>query len=88
MKPTLSPNLNVLATVEALDVKKLLFIGVGCQVSNRKGFFYQDGMKFSTVGSRYKVDFDKQESALSWTILLKLRRFRLSSVYWRLYEPP
>ena len=33
VKPTLSPNLNVLATVEALDVKRLLFIGVGCQVS-------------------------------------------------------
>lgn len=32
VKPTLSPNLDVLATVEALDVKKLLFIGVGCQV--------------------------------------------------------
>eukprot|EP00877_Chromochloris_zofingiensis_P003840 jgi/Chrzof1/13457/UNPLg00540.t1 len=34
VKPTLSPNLEVLATVEALapDVKKLLFIGVGCQV--------------------------------------------------------
>ncbi|EFJ46266.1 hypothetical protein VOLCADRAFT_93375 [Volvox carteri f. nagariensis] len=32
VKPTLSPNLNVLATVEALQVKKLLFIGVGCQV--------------------------------------------------------
>ena len=32
VKPCLSPNLNVLATVEALQVKKLLFIGVGCQV--------------------------------------------------------
>jgi len=33
VKPCLSPNLNVLATIEALvDVKKLLFIGVGCQV--------------------------------------------------------
>jgi 7-hydroxymethyl chlorophyll a reductase len=33
VKPSLSPNLNVLATLEALtDVKKLLFIGVGCQV--------------------------------------------------------
>ena len=32
VKPTLSANLNTLATVEALDVKKLLFIGVGCQV--------------------------------------------------------
>ncbi|GAX72952.1 hypothetical protein CEUSTIGMA_g407.t1 [Chlamydomonas eustigma] len=32
VKPTLSPNLDVLATVEALGVKKLLFIGVGCQV--------------------------------------------------------
>ncbi|WIA38743.1 hypothetical protein OEZ86_002042 [Tetradesmus obliquus] len=34
VKPTLSPNLEVLATVEALagTVKKLLFIGVGCQV--------------------------------------------------------
>ena len=31
VKPTLSPNLNTLATVEALDVKRLLFIGVGCQ---------------------------------------------------------
>ena len=33
VKPTLSPNLNTLATVEALDVKRLLFIGVGCQVT-------------------------------------------------------
>ncbi|KAK9789191.1 hypothetical protein WJX73_001217 [Symbiochloris irregularis] len=32
VKPTLSPNLNTLATVEALGVKRLLFIGVGCQV--------------------------------------------------------
>jgi hypothetical protein len=32
VKPCLSPNLNVLATIEALQVKKLLFIGVGCQV--------------------------------------------------------
>jgi len=32
VKPCLSPNLNVLATVEALDVRRLLFIGVGCQV--------------------------------------------------------
>jgi coenzyme F420-reducing hydrogenase beta subunit len=37
VKPTLSPNLEVLATVEALagTVKRLLFIGVGCQVSSR-----------------------------------------------------
>lgn len=35
VKPTLSPNLSVLATVEALDVKRLLFIGVGCQVQVR-----------------------------------------------------
>jgi len=32
VKPVLSPNLEVLATVEALDVRNLLFIGVGCQV--------------------------------------------------------
>ena len=32
VKPTLSPNLDTLATVEALSVKRLLFIGVGCQV--------------------------------------------------------
>ena len=32
VKPTLSPNLNTLATVEALQCKRLLFIGVGCQV--------------------------------------------------------
>lgn len=31
VKPMLSPNLNTLATVEALGVKRLLFIGVGCQ---------------------------------------------------------
>lgn len=35
VKPTLSPNLNTLATVEALDVKRLLFIGVGCQVVSK-----------------------------------------------------
>ena len=34
VKPSLSPSLEVLATVEALapEVKRLLFIGVGCQV--------------------------------------------------------
>ena len=34
VKPSLSPNLSVLATVEALgpEVKNLLFVGVGCQV--------------------------------------------------------
>ena len=32
VKPTLSPNLEVLATIEALNVKKVLFIGVGCHV--------------------------------------------------------
>uniref|UniRef100_A0A0D6R520 Coenzyme F420 hydrogenase/dehydrogenase beta subunit C-terminal domain-containing protein n=1 Tax=Araucaria cunninghamii TaxID=56994 RepID=A0A0D6R520_ARACU len=32
VKPTLSPNLNTLALVEALGVKRLLFCGVGCQV--------------------------------------------------------
>jgi 7-hydroxymethyl chlorophyll a reductase len=32
VKPVLSPNLAVLSTLEALQVKKLLFIGVGCQV--------------------------------------------------------
>ncbi|GBF89968.1 hypothetical protein Rsub_02674, partial [Raphidocelis subcapitata] len=34
VKPSLSPNLEVLATVEALgpEVRRLLFIGVGCQV--------------------------------------------------------
>eukprot|EP00955_Chlamydomonas_euryale_P100410 365281-Chlamydomonas_euryale.AAC.5 len=35
VKPVLSPSLEVLATVEALpDVKRLLFIGVGCQVQS------------------------------------------------------
>jgi len=32
VKPCLSPNLEVLATVEAVQAKRLLFIGVGCQV--------------------------------------------------------
>jgi len=32
VKPSLSPNLDVLAEVEARGIKKLLFIGVGCQV--------------------------------------------------------
>lgn len=32
VKPMLSPNLNVLAEVEARGVKRLLFIGVGCAV--------------------------------------------------------
>lgn len=34
VKPSLSPNLSVLATVEALgpEIRSLLFIGVGCQV--------------------------------------------------------
>jgi len=32
VKPSLSPNLEVLAEVEARGIKKLLFIGVGCQV--------------------------------------------------------
>ena len=32
VKPSLSPNLDVLAEVEARGIKNLLFIGVGCQV--------------------------------------------------------
>ncbi|KAG0486765.1 hypothetical protein HPP92_008860 [Vanilla planifolia] len=32
VKPTLSPNLNTLAVIEAAGVKRLLFCGVGCQV--------------------------------------------------------
>ncbi|KAL0349079.1 UNVERIFIED_CONTAM: 7-hydroxymethyl chlorophyll a reductase, chloroplastic [Sesamum angustifolium] len=32
VKPTLSPNLNTLALIEAAGVKRLLFCGVGCQV--------------------------------------------------------
>ena len=32
VKPTLSPNLNVLAKIEESGYKKILFIGVGCQV--------------------------------------------------------
>merc|ERR1712176_1194032 len=32
VKPSLSPNLDVLADVERRGIKKLLFIGVGCQV--------------------------------------------------------
>jgi len=32
VKPTLSPNLSVLATAESLKVKRLFFIGVRCQV--------------------------------------------------------
>eukprot|EP00898_Chlorokybus_atmophyticus_P003459 jgi/Chlat1/4113/Chrsp26S04124 len=32
VKPSLSPNLNTLALVEAAGVKRLLFCGVGCQV--------------------------------------------------------
>ena len=41
VKPTLSPNLNTLATVEALDVKRLLFIGVGCQVQIARNHLLQ-----------------------------------------------
>ena len=33
VKPSLSPNLKVLAEVEARGIKKLLFIGVGCAVT-------------------------------------------------------
>jgi 7-hydroxymethyl chlorophyll a reductase len=33
VKPSLSPNLKVLAEVEARGIRKLLFIGVGCSVS-------------------------------------------------------
>lgn len=47
VKPCLSPNLDVLATVEALGVKKLLFIGVGCQarVLRLHGFMHAIQMR-------------------------------------------
>ncbi|NET33252.1 MAG: hypothetical protein F6K19_14730 [Cyanothece sp. SIO1E1] len=32
VKPTLSPNLNVLALLEASNLKRILFCGVGCQI--------------------------------------------------------
>ena len=37
VKPSLSPNLKVLAEVEARGIKKLLFIGVGCAVQALRG---------------------------------------------------
>jgi 7-hydroxymethyl chlorophyll a reductase len=56
VKPSLSPNLNVLATIEALpDVKRLLFIGVGCQVPN----FNCAAMGFAVVV--------KRESGTGWS---------------------
>lgn len=49
VKPTLSPNLNTLATVEALDVKRLLFIGVGCQVCAAAIICYNQSAALSNV---------------------------------------
>lgn len=48
VKPSLSPNLDVLATVEALNIKKLLFIGVGCQV-------LENHLKLKIEKIRYKL---------------------------------
>ena len=52
MKPTLSPNLEVLATVEALgpEVKRLLFIGVGCQVSRKGEEIFEIWGQWGVVG--------------------------------------
>lgn len=52
VKPSLSSNLSVLATVEALQVKRLLFIGVGCQVQAlRKIEPYLDLDKLYVLGT-------------------------------------
>lgn len=64
VKPCLSPNLNVLATVEALDVRRLLFIGVGCQVEALRGIqpylhvddVYVIGLNCTDNGERESLD--------------------------------
>ena len=64
VKPVLSPNLDVLATVEALDVENLLFIGVGCQVRAlraiqpylRVGKVYVVGTNCTDNGTRSGLD--------------------------------
>lgn len=45
VKPTLSPNLNTLALVEAAGVKKLLFCGVGCQVQALRAVEHHLGLE-------------------------------------------
>lgn len=45
VKPTLSPNLNMLALVEAAGVKRLLFCGVGCQVQALRGVEHYLGLE-------------------------------------------
>ncbi|RWR96075.1 7-hydroxymethyl chlorophyll a reductase, chloroplastic isoform X1 [Cinnamomum micranthum f. kanehirae] len=45
VKPTLSPNLNTLALVEAAGVKRLLFCGVGCQVQALRSIEHHLGLE-------------------------------------------
>ena len=61
VKPTLSPNLNVLATVEALDVKRLLFIGVGCQVQALRAVEQHLGLEKLYVLGTNCVDNGRRE---------------------------
>lgn len=64
VKPCLSPNLEVLATVEALNVRRLLFIGVGCQVHALRQVepyldvdeLYVVGMNCTDNGERESLD--------------------------------
>lgn len=64
VKPCLSPNLEVLSTVEALQVRRLLFIGVGCQVHALRQVepyldideIYVVGMNCTDNGERESLD--------------------------------
>ncbi|CAL9085291.1 unnamed protein product [Musa textilis] len=58
VKPTLSPNLDTLALVEAAGVKRLLFCGVGCQVQALRSVEkYLDLDKLYVLGTNWYSQF-------------------------------
>lgn len=81
VKPSLSSNLEALATVEALGVKRLLFIGVGCQVrlNGRETLRYRHGIciciNFLCSVSRYcgRECFDFSHSQVQVCVYVYVR---------------
>lgn len=67
VKPVLSPNLDVLATVEAMmggpqGIKRLLFIGVGCQVQALRSIERHLGLEKLYVMGTNCVDNGRRET--------------------------
>ncbi|KAJ8451189.1 hypothetical protein Cgig2_013961 [Carnegiea gigantea] len=79
VKPTLSPNLNTLALVEAAGVKRLLFCGVGCQVQGL--FISMDLNMYFDLSSLVVIGASKMQDYLTAALRSVEKYLNLEKLY-------